>query len=108
MPEELNPFKIAQKQLDTAVKIMNLDPSAHAILREPLRTLEVSIPVKMDDGSTKVFTGFRVQYNDARGPTKGGIRFHPAETIDTVKALAAWMTWKCAVFRQPAMPSLWE
>ncbi len=101
MPEELNPFKIAQKQLDTAAKIMNLDPSAHAILRNPLRTLEVSIPVKMDDGSTKVFTGFRVQYNDARGPTKGGIRFHPAETIDTVKALAAWMTWKCAVVGIP-------
>ena len=101
MPEELNPFKIAQKQLDAAAKIMNLDPSAHAILRNPLRTLEVSIPVKMDDGSTKVFTGFRVQYNDARGPTKGGIRFHPAETIDTVKALAAWMTWKCAVVGIP-------
>ena len=101
MPEELNPVKIAQKQLDAAAKIMNLDPSAHAILRNPLRTLEVSIPVKMDDGSTKVFTGFRVQYNDARGPTKGGIRFHPAETIDTVKALAAWMTWKCAVVGIP-------
>jgi len=101
MPEELNPFKIAQKQLDTAAKIMNLDPSAHAILREPLRTLEVSVPVKMDDRSTKVFTGFRVQYNDARGPTKGGIRFHPAETIDTVKALSAWMTWKCAVVGIP-------
>lgn len=101
MPEELNPFKIAQKQLDRAAKIMNLDPTTHALLRAPRRTLIVTIPVKMDDGSTKVFTGFRVQYNDARGPTKGGIRFHPAETIDTVKALAAWMTWKCAVVDIP-------
>ncbi|HDM22828.1 MAG TPA: Glu/Leu/Phe/Val dehydrogenase, partial [Methanomicrobia archaeon] len=97
MPEELNPFKIAQEQLDKAAEIMNLDKATHALLREPKRTLIVTIPVKMDDGTTKVFTGFRVQYNDARGPTKGGIRFHPAETLDTVKALAAWMTWKCAV-----------
>ncbi|RZN50614.1 Glu/Leu/Phe/Val dehydrogenase [archaeon] len=71
------------------------------MLREPMRTLEVRIPVRMDDGSTKTFTGFRVQYNDARGPTKGGIRFHPDETIDTVKALASWMTWKCAVVGIP-------
>ena len=101
MPEELNPFKIAQKQLDNAAKVMNLDPAAHALLRNPLKILEVSIPVKMDDGSTKVFTGFRVQHNDARGPCKGGIRFHPAETIDIVKALATWMTWKCAVVDIP-------
>ena len=101
MPEELNPFKIAQEQLDKAAEIMNLDKATHALLREPKRTLIVTIPVKMDDGTTKVFTGFRVQYNDARGPTKGGIRFHPAETLDTVKALAAWMTWKCAVVDIP-------
>jgi len=101
MQEELNPFKIAQKQLDEAAKIMNLDEATHAMLREPMRVLRVSIPVKMDDGSTKVFTGFRVQYNDARGPTKGGIRFHPEETEDTVKALAAWMTWKTAVVNVP-------
>ncbi|MGC8709577.1 MAG: Glu/Leu/Phe/Val dehydrogenase dimerization domain-containing protein, partial [Thermoplasmata archaeon] len=94
MAEELNPFKIAQEQLDKAAKVMKLDPAVHAILREPMRVLEVTIPVKMDDGSVKVFKGFRVQYNDARGPTKGGIRFHPQETLDTVKALAAWMTWK--------------
>ena len=97
----LNPFEISQRQLDKAAGKLNLDPQVHALLREPLRTLQVRIPVKMDDGTTKVFTGFRVQYNDARGPTKGGIRFHPEETIDTVKALAAWMTWKCAVVDIP-------
>ncbi len=101
MAEELNPFKIAQEQLDRAAKIMKLDPAVHQILREPMRILEVTIPVKMDDGSVKVFKGFRVQYNDARGPTKGGIRFHPQETLDTVKALAAWMTWKTSVVDLP-------
>ncbi len=99
--EELNPFKIAQKQLDKAAEIMKLDPGIHAVLREPMRELHVSIPVKMDDGTVKVFKGFRVQYNDARGPCKGGIRFHPEETIDTVRALAAWMTWKTAVVDIP-------
>jgi glutamate dehydrogenase (NAD(P)+) len=97
MAEELNPFKIAQEQLDKAAKIMNLDPAVHEFLREPMRILQVRLPVKMDNGKTKVFTAFRVQYNDARGPTKGGIRYHPNETIDTVKALAAWMTWKTSV-----------
>jgi len=97
----LNPFEISQRQLDKAAEKLNLDPQVHALLREPMRTLQVQFPVKMDDGTTKVFTGFRVQYNDARGPTKGGIRFHPEETIDTVKALAAWMTWKCAVVDIP-------
>lgn len=102
MPEEkLNPFKIAQQQLDEAAKILNLDPGTHAALREPMRELHVSLPVRMDDGTVKVFKGFRVQYNDARGPTKGGIRFHPEETIDTVRALAAWMTWKTAVVDIP-------
>ncbi len=101
MSEELNPFKIAQKQLGKAAGIMGLDEAMHAYLREPQRLLRVTIPVRMDDGSTKVFTGFRCQYNDARGPTKGGIRWHPEETIDTVKALAAWMTWKCAVADVP-------
>jgi len=97
----LNPFEIAQAQLDRAAKKLNLDPGIHAILREPMRELHVSLPVKMDDGSVKVFKGFRVQYNDARGPNKGGIRFHPEETIDTVRALAAWMTWKTAVMDLP-------
>ena len=95
--EELNPFKIAQSQLDKAAKAMGLDKDMHAYLREPQRFLQVSIPVRMDRGGTKTFQGFRCQYNDARGPTKGGIRYHPEETADTVKALAAWMTWKCAV-----------
>jgi len=93
----LNLFEMAQAQLDEVALILNLEPSIHAILREPMRELHVSIPVKMDDGQTKVFKGFRVQHNDSRGPCKGGIRFHPEETIDVVKALAAWMTWKCAV-----------
>jgi len=96
-----NPFEIAQAQLDKAAAKLGLDPAIHAVLREPLRELHVSLPVKMDDGSVRVFKGFRVQYNDARGPNKGGIRFHPEETIDTVRALAAWMTWKCAVVDIP-------
>ncbi len=101
MTEILNPFKIAQQQLDDAAAILNLEPGIHALLREPLRELHVSIPVKMDNGTVKVFKGFRVQYNDARGPTKGGLRFHPDETIDTVRALAAWMTWKTSVVDIP-------
>jgi len=94
-------FEMAQAQLDEAASIINLEPSVHAFLRVPMREFHVSIPVKMDDGQTKVFPGFRVQYNNARGPFKGGIRFHPEETIDVVKALAAWMTWKCAVVDIP-------
>ena len=94
-------FEMAQAQLDEAASIINLEPSVHAILREPMKEFHVSIPVKMDDGQTKVFQGFRVQHNNARGPFKGGIRFHPEETIDVVKALAAWMTWKCAVVDIP-------
>jgi len=95
--EDLNPFRIAQKQLDETAAIMKLDAQAHAILREPMESLTVNIPVRMRNGSTKVFTGFRVHYNNARGPCKGGIRFHPEENLDTVKALSAWMTWKCAL-----------
>jgi glutamate dehydrogenase (NAD(P)+) len=97
MTENLNPFAIAQAQLDEAAKVLQLDPDMHAFLRQPMREFHFTIPVRMDDGSTKSFRGFRVQYNDARGPAKGGIRFHPDETIDTVRALAAWMTWKTAV-----------
>jgi len=96
LTEELNPFLIAQEQLDMAAKLLKLDPAVHSLLREPKRILEVTFPVRMDNGQVKAFKGFRVQYNDARGPCKGGIRFHPKETIDTVKALAAWMTWKTA------------
>ncbi|MGQ9622387.1 MAG: Glu/Leu/Phe/Val family dehydrogenase [Candidatus Caldatribacteriaceae bacterium] len=96
-----SPFEVAQAQLDECAKIMKLDHGIHQFLRVPMREVHVSLPVRMDDGSVKVFQGFRVQYNDAKGPTKGGIRFHPEETIDTVRALAAWMTWKCAVMDLP-------
>jgi glutamate dehydrogenase (NAD(P)+) len=98
---ELNPFKIAQAQLDEAAEKLGLDKATHELLRWPQREFRVTIPVKMDDGSTKVFHGYRVQYNSSRGPTKGGLRWHPDETIDTVRALAAWMTWKCAVVDIP-------
>jgi len=97
----LNPFAIAQHQFDTAADILKLDPRLRAVLREPVRELHVSLPVRMDNGDVKLFKGFRVQYNDARGPSKGGIRFHPDETVDTVRALAAWMTWKTAVMDLP-------
>jgi len=93
----LNPYEITQRQLDSCARILDLDPGTHAFLRRPMRELHVRLPVRMDDGSVKTFEGFRVQHNDARGPTKGGIRFHPAETADTVRALATWMTWKCAL-----------
>lgn len=96
-----NPFQLAQSQLDRAAARLALDPAAHALLRGPIREIHVSLPVRMDDGSTRVFKGFRVQYNNARGPFKGGIRFHPQETIDSVRALAAWMTWKTAVLDLP-------
>jgi len=98
---QINPFEVAQEQLDQCAKILDLDPGLHAVLRVPMREIHVSIPVRMDDGSIKVFQGFRVQYNNARGPAKGGIRFHPEETIDTVRALAAWMTWKCSLVDLP-------
>ncbi|MDH3591740.1 MAG: Glu/Leu/Phe/Val dehydrogenase [Planctomycetota bacterium] len=101
MSESTNPFQIAQAQLDEAAARLKLDPAVHQLLRWPLRELHVVLPVRMDDGTTRVFRGFRVQYNDARGPTKGGLRFHPDETIDTVRALAAWMTWKTAVVDVP-------
>ncbi len=100
-PESLDPFEIAVKQLEKAAKIMNLDKAALEILKEPLQIMQLRIPVRMDNGTTKVFTGFRVHYNNARGPVKGGIRFHPEEKLSTVKALAAWMTWKTAVVDIP-------
>jgi glutamate dehydrogenase (NAD(P)+) len=98
---ELNPFDIAQQQLALAVDMMGLDEATHEMLRWPMREFHVRFPVRMDDGSTTIYEGFRIQYNDARGPTKGGIRFHPAETVDTIRALAAWMTWRCAVVDIP-------
>ena len=100
-PRSLNPFAIAQHQFDTAARLLHLDEGLRAVLREPVRELHVTLPVRMDDGSVRVYKAFRVQYNDARGPSKGGIRFHPDETIDTVRALAAWMTWKTAVMDLP-------
>ncbi len=98
---KVDPFEIAVKQLERAAQFMDISDEALEFLKRPQRILEVTIPVKMDDGSVKVFTGFRVQYNWARGPTKGGIRYHPDETLSTVKALAAWMTWKTAVMELP-------
>jgi len=97
----LNPFTIAQQQLDTAAARLGLDPATHELLRWPQKELVVTIPVAMDDGTMKVFRGYRVQYNCARGPNKGGLRWHPDETIDTVRALAAWMTWKTSVVDIP-------
>src|ERR1700678_1195743 len=99
--EELNPFRIAQIQFDMAAEYLKLDPGLRQILRTPKRVLEVAIPVKMDNGQIKVFTGFRVQHNVARGPAKGGLRYHPAVTLDEVKALAMWMTWKTATVNIP-------
>lgn len=99
--KEFNAFEMAQAQFDSVADKLNLDSGTRELLRNPLREFHFSIPIRMDDGSTKVFPGFRVQHNDARGPSKGGIRFHPQETIDTVKALATWMTWKCAVVDIP-------
>ena len=98
---KINPFDIVKQQLDRCAEILNLAPDVTAMLKTPMRELHVSLPVRMDDGSVKIFQGFRVQYNDARGITKGGIRFHPDETIDTIRALAAWMTWKCALLDLP-------
>ena len=97
MTKPINAFEMAQKQFDEVATMLNLDPQVAAMLRDPMREFKFMIPVKMDDGSNKVFFGYRVQHNDARGPSKGGIRFHSSETLDTVKALAMWMTWKCAV-----------
>ncbi len=101
MPENLDPFEIALEQLNKAAKVMKLDKQALSLLSAPKAILEVSIPVRMDNGETKVFKGFRVRYNNARGPAKGGIRFHPEETLSTVKALSAWMTWKTAITNLP-------
>ncbi len=99
--KNFNAFEMAQKQFDSVAEMLNLDQATKDLLRNPMREYHFSIPVKMDDGTVKVFRGFRVQHNDARGPGKGGIRFHPQETIDTVRALAMWMTWKTAVVDIP-------
>jgi glutamate dehydrogenase (NAD(P)+) len=96
-----NSFAIAQAQFDGAAELLGIDEPTRELLRQPMREYSFAIPVRLDDGKTKVFRGFRVQHNDARGPCKGGIRFHPQETLDTVRALAMWMTWKCAVANLP-------
>jgi glutamate dehydrogenase (NAD(P)+) len=97
MEKPFNAFEMAQTQFDKVADLINLDQATRELLRQPLREYHFSIPIHMDDGNVKVFRGFRCQHNDARGPAKGGIRFHPQETIDTVRALSMWMTWKTAV-----------
>ena len=92
---------MALQQLDEIAARIQLNPAIHAVLRQPKRAVEVAIPTARDDGNVEVFVGYRVQHNDARGPTKGGIRYHPAVTLDEVKALAMWMTWKCALVDIP-------
>jgi glutamate dehydrogenase/leucine dehydrogenase len=101
MQENLNPFDIAREQFNIAADLLDLDESMRAVLVSPKRQLIVSVPVKMDNGTIKVFEGYRVQHNVARGPAKGGIRYHPGVTIDEVRALASWMTWKCATVGIP-------
>ncbi|NLK27789.1 MAG: Glu/Leu/Phe/Val dehydrogenase [Clostridiales bacterium] len=96
-----NPYVTAQTQFDQVADKIGLDQATRELLRQPSREFHVTIPVKMDDGTTKVFNGYRIQHNDARGPAKGGIRFHPQETVDTIRALSMWMTWKCAVVDIP-------
>lgn len=100
-PRAYNSFEMAQSQFDRTAEALELEDSVKSLLRDPLREYSFAIPVQMDDGSVRVFRGFRVQHNDARGPSKGGIRFHPHESLDTVRALAMWMTWKCAVVDIP-------
>ena len=97
MSGQINAFEMAQKQFDGVAKQLKLDDGVAEVLRWPMREFSFRIPVRLDDGSLRVFQGFRVQHNDARGPNKGGIRFAANETMDTVRALATWMTWKCAV-----------
>src|SRR5436853_6136846 len=99
--EGLNSFRIARRQFDGAAEKCGLDPRLREVWRRPRRALSLSLPVKMDDGSVQVFDGFRVQHSSVRGPCKGGIRYHPNVTFDEVKALAMWMTWKCAIVNIP-------
>ena len=101
MAKAYNPFEVAQEHVDKATKALGLDEATSELLRNPQREMWVTLPVRMDDGKVKIFKGFRVQYNTARGPAKGGIRWYPTETIDTVRALACWMTWKTAVVDIP-------
>ena len=101
MPEEMNPYQIALRQLEHVAGILKLDDGIHAILQKPKRELTVHFPVQMEGNGTKMFTGYRVQHNTSRGPAKGGLRFHPETDLDEVRALAMWMTWKCAIVNIP-------
>jgi glutamate dehydrogenase (NAD(P)+) len=101
MAREFNAFEMAQRQFDAVADKLQLESGIRDLLRWPQREFHFTVPVRMDDGTVRVFKGYRVQHNDARGPAKGGIRFHPQETVDTVRALATWMTWKCAVVDIP-------
>lgn len=101
MDKSFNAFKMAQAQFDATADKLNLKDAARELLRNPMREYHFNIPVKMDDGTSKVFRGYRIQHNDALGPAKGGIRFHPQETVDTVRALSMWMTWKTSVVDIP-------
>ncbi|NLK00609.1 MAG: Glu/Leu/Phe/Val dehydrogenase [Clostridia bacterium] len=101
MGKSYNPYEIAQEQFDGVAEKLNLDDATRQLLRQPIRENHFLIPVKMDDGSTKVFNGYRIQHNDAKGPAKGGTRFDPLETVDTIRALSMWMTWKCSVVDIP-------
>ena len=100
-PEETNPYQIALRQLENVAGLLGLDDSIHQILRQPKRELTVHFPVSMARGGTQMFTGYRVQHNTSRGPAKGGLRFHPDTNLDEVRALAMWMTWKCAIVNIP-------
>src|SRR5436190_18062825 len=99
--KETNPFESMMSRFDEAAKLLDLDPNIYRILRAPNREITVYIPTLMDNGQYEIFTGYRVQHNFARGPAKGGIRYSPDVTLDEVRALAAWMTWKCAVVNIP-------
>lgn len=101
MLKKFNAFEMAQTQFDQVADLLGLEAGVKELLRWPMREFHFTIPVRMDDGSVSIFRGFRVQHNDLRGPAKGGIRFHPQETADTVRALAAWMTWKCSLVDIP-------
>src|SRR5438128_2100119 len=100
-PDEPAPLEVALEQYDRAADQLRLGPDVREVLRYPKRELVVHFPVQMDDGSTRVFTGYRIQHNITRGPAKGGIRYHPSVNLDEVKALAMWMTWKCACVKLP-------
>ncbi|HEY6238153.1 MAG TPA: Glu/Leu/Phe/Val dehydrogenase, partial [Thermoplasmata archaeon] len=101
LSDQANPFETAKRQIDIVADLLKLDNGMREILKHPKRELTVNFPVRMDDGNYHVYTGYRVQYNMARGPCKGGIRYHPNVSLDEVRALAAWMTWKCAVVNLP-------